>query len=45
MACSRLFLKILADFLFGPYLQSYVLICATTQSGQRCTSFSEIADP
>ena len=35
IACSRLLLKILTDFQFGVYLQSFVLTHATTHSRRR----------
>jgi hypothetical protein len=39
IACSRLLLKILADFQFGVYLQSFVLNHATTHSRDRSKQF------
>ena len=39
IACSRLLLKILADFQFGVYLQSLMLNHATTHSRDRYTQF------
>lgn len=40
IACSRLLLKILADFQIGVYLQNLVLNHATTHSRDRYLTFS-----
>ena len=41
IACSRLLLKILADFQLGVYLQKSVLIHATTHSLDRCKQLKQ----
>ncbi len=42
MASSRLFTKILADFLFGFYLLNLVLNHATNHTQNRCQQFEKI---